>query len=127
MLEASERNTRLEDTATQLIRDNSTHSQIRPYSRAGRRNARYRSNYVIEPIPMQSFDEIEEVQADEEGIYIRDLQEYRAARREMLRQAIERGEESRVVLLEDRDDLDEEQIYSEAISVNSIFIAKTNI
>jgi hypothetical protein len=29
--------------------------------------------------------------------------------------------------LEDRDDLDEEQIYSEAISVNFIFIAKTNI
>ena len=90
---------------------------------------RHRSNYVLEPIPIQSFDEVEELQQEEENeeIYIRDLQAYREQRRNLLRQAIERGEESRVVLLEERSDQDDDQIYSEAISVNLYYMTQTNI
>ena len=45
----------------------------------------------------------------------------------MLRLAIERGEESRVVLLEERSEQEEDPVYSEAITVINYFMAKTNI
>jgi hypothetical protein len=44
MLEASHRN---------------RNTQIRPYSRAGRRNQRFRHNGIVQPIPMSNLDEVD--------------------------------------------------------------------